>query len=234
MNDKQDMRMISSNEAGDGLEEDFAPQLIEDLRIAGSLSPDVVACIANAIRDTTGMLNGPKVSQLVRRCIPEAEPTADAISRLIFNITPQVKEETLEELEQWRMAFKARQALLPTELCESIRRNLDVLIQDERASRLLHKSRRLQRDTGNELYSVKCICDVRPVFDDEHSSIEGFVSLINFQLGYQKQNQQFDSLELSLTEDELTYIVDKSVDALKKLQLLREAMATSEEERNTK
>jgi len=230
MDNKPASRMISSNDEEASLGDELAPQLLADLRVVGSLTPEVVSCIANAVRQTTGMLNGPGVSNLVQRCIPDSESAAVAISRLVFNVTPEMKDGILEELSQWRLAYKGRQELMPTELYDNIRRNLDSLIQDERASRLLHKSRRLQRDTGNELYAVKCICDVRPVFDDEHSSIEGFVSLINFQLGYQKQNKEYDTLELSLTEDELQYIVDKSIDAIEKLQVLREAMASPEEE----
>lgn len=233
MNSDEQIPAMSTNDSSEECDDELGSELLADLRSVGTLSADAVDCVANAIRETTGMLNGPRVSQLVRKCIPHDESTAEAIARLIFNITPQKKEVILEEFEQWRMASQARQSLVPTELFGSIQRNLNALIQDERASRLLHKSRRLQRDIGNELYGVKCICDVRPVFDDEHSSIEGFVSLINFQLGYQKQNQQFDSLELSLTEDELQYIVDKAVDAIEKLKIIREAMTTPEEEGKT-
>jgi hypothetical protein len=231
MNGNETIRVIASSESVDDRDDVITPELLADLLVVGSLDPALANCIAEAIHASEGMLNGPRILILVKKCVGHAdESVSSAIARVILNFSLEMKNELLVDLAAWRLGSEARRLQVSEELYANIRRNLDVMIQDDHATQLLHKSRRLQRDTGNELYSVKCLCDVRPIFDAEHASIEGFVSLVNFQLGYKKQNQQYETLELALTEEELQWIVSKANDALKKLKLLQDTLSESGEE----
>lgn len=231
MNRDDRLTGMMPNETAEGRDNAVAPELLADLMAVAGIEPAAIDCVAQAIGNAAGMLTGPQILAMVQECFAQADDaTVPAVARLIMNLSTEAKNELLDELDAWRVGSEASKGLVSDELFAKMRRNLDVLIQDSPATQLLHKSRRLQRDTGNELYSVKCICDVRPVFDDEHSCVEGFVSLVNLQLGYQKQNQQFETLELTLTEEELQWIVDKANDALGKLRILQDTISDSGDE----
>ena len=61
------------------------------------------------------------------------------------------------------------------------------------------KAKRLKTLTGNQAKQVEIVCDARPVFDREQTTIEGFVTQTTLKLVYESQSDDTNCIEVMLS-----------------------------------
>lgn len=196
------------------------PEMVRDLYRVSQLTEDQIRKIAGEIRDAPGLLTDDRVTEIVSKVVAAGDVTA--VVRAIRSIPPGKETRFLQMVLQLRQNRADLFSEFKDEDFDSLGTNLGKLIQDVPSLRLMHKASRLLRDIGNELQSLLFVCDARPVYSADHTTVEGFITLVNLRMGVTKQNGDFDNFEIALTEDELEYLIDQGKDALQKLRVLQQ------------
>jgi hypothetical protein len=192
--------------------------LLEDVVLLAHVNEVPIAQIAEELGSAGGMLSPDRIVEIVNEHLTGDE--AKAVARIIANVTPAEIPNVLRSLQDWSRLLPGELLAPSTSTIGKAGGNLNVLVQDYPALRLMHKAQRLVRQIGNELQSAVFICDLRPVYNEDHTEVVGFVPLVNMQLGYSKQNGNEDVLEATLTGDELRQFLGRGHDALNKLRIL--------------
>ena len=213
--------LTTLKEVGNGTT--LPPKMIEDLRHIADLDTTVVEGLSKAVAATPGVLTRDRLHELIKEAITD-EKAAGSVARTLRNMPPEIKEEILGIVDRWRHSNKKRLELLSDSIFDALKRNIDLLVQDYPAVSLMRKAERLLRDTGNEFEEALFICDLRPIFDKPQKRVEGFVALTTFRLRYLRQSGDSDFFELTLTEDELSTLVEHAQRALNKLRVLKESI----------
>lgn len=192
--------------------------LIEDVVVLAHVNEAAIAQIAEELGTAGGMLSPHRILEIVEEHLTGDE--ANAVARIIANVTPPEIPNILRSLQDWSRLLPGESLASSTSTIGKAGGNLNLLVQDYPALRLMRKAQGLLREIGNELQSAIFVCDLRPVFDDGHTEVVGFVPLVNMQLGYTRQDGDLEFFEVTLTGDELRYMIDRGQDALNKLQIL--------------
>lgn len=194
------------------------PQLLADLLLVAQLDEESIRRISDELRGSAGMLSQDRIGEIANEHL--AGDRAQAVARIIANVEPAEVPSVLSLFDEPSRRNAAEPDAPSSATISKLKGNLSALVQDYPALRLMHKAQRLVRQIGNELQSVVFICDLRPVYDEDHTEVAGFVPLVNMQLGYSKQNGDQDVLEATLTGDELRQFLGRGHDALNKLRIL--------------
>ncbi len=199
------------------------PEMVDDLRTVAKLNDSDLKRLCDGITHVQGVLTNDQLEELTKQ-IFEDDAVTEAVTRTIRNIPPEIKRDILAIVDRWRHVTPKRLERFPDRDFESLQRNLELLVQDYPGVALMRKAERLVRDTGNEFNDVLFICDLRPIFNEEHSRVEGFLAIVNLRLRYLSQNGDTDVFELALTEDELETLIEKAQKAIHKLSVLRDTV----------
>jgi hypothetical protein len=132
--------------------------------------------------------------------------------------------ETLNALDEWRRADPRHGERFPDEAFTSVRDVLPRLIRPSAALDRQRKAARLRTLTGYQGKQVEIVCDARPVFDRDRTTIEGFVTQTTLKLVYETQTDDTHCIEIALTPELVGEILDKAEMAKKKLQVLKESI----------
>ena len=201
----------------------FLPsEMVRDLRTVAAVETAAVDGLTQALRQETGVLTEERLENLTKQFFDDA--TAESVARTLQNLGPKSKQKILALVDCWRQASDEGRQSLPDAVFAALERNLDALVQDYPSLALMRKAQRLLRDTGNEIEDSIFICDLRPVFDKPQERVEGFVALANLRFRYIRQSGQHDVFEITLTEDELSTLVEQGQKALNKLKVLKETV----------
>lgn len=194
------------------------PRAREDLLLLALLDEEPIRKISEQISSSAAMLSPHRIAEIVKEHLAGDE--AEAVARILSNVTPAEIPTALRVVDDWSRRQAGQHQAPSDSTADKLSDNLSLLVQDYPALRVMHKAQRLLREIGNELQSVIFVCDLRPVYDDEHTEVVGFVPLINMQIGYTKQNGAPEFFEATLSGDELRQLVNRGQDALNKLQIL--------------
>lgn len=197
-------------------EEDMQ-QFIGDLLILASIP-------AESISDFITRLEGQKsffpFKAFLHQHIPVA--AAEAVGRLVINLEPESLSTVEDILDSWRKELNDPQ-LLDEQSIETLKHNLKRLTQPtvRRVIRRLRKANNLMTATGNGITGLTFICDVRPVYNDDRTDIEGFVPLATMKLFYDDANGEQEVIELTITSDDLDSIIERATKAREKLNVMQ-------------
>lgn len=200
------------------------PQMVEDLRLLADIDERSITEIANTLRNEQGVLTEERFSEAISEHVDE--DAVNVVMRTIQRIPPEFVQQVIALINRWRQLSETNLQVFPDEVFAELKCNLAILTQEFPSVLLMRKGNRLLRDTGNELAEVAYICDLRPVFDDAHERVEGFVALANLRLRFVRQNGDHDVFELAITEGELHTLMERSQDALDKLRVMKETVAS--------
>ncbi|HKI17947.1 MAG TPA: hypothetical protein VKA15_08700 [Isosphaeraceae bacterium] len=199
------------------------PQMISDLLEISRIPPPVVAQIGASVEKASGFLDDARLQKLVKGVISD-EKTAAAVVNALRNLRPPAVERTLSALKEWRDADPRHVAEFDDEALAAVTSNLPRLIRPSPALDRQRKARRLRTLTGHQGKEVEIVCDARPVFDRERTTIEGFVMETTLKLVYESQSEDLNCIEIMLSAKLLGQLLDKARKAKKKLQVLGESI----------
>ncbi len=197
-------------------------QMISDLLEISRIPPPVIEQIGAAVEGATGFLGDTRLEELVKEAIPDNETTADAVLNALRNLRSSSLEEILNALEEWRRADARDLERFPDEAFASVRRALPKLVRPSAALDRQREAARLRALTGHQGKRVEIVCDARPVFDREQTTIEGFVTQLTLKLVYETQSDDTRCIEIALSPELVKELLDEAEKARKKLEALGE------------
>jgi len=200
-------------------------QMISDLLQISRIPPPVIEQIGASVEGAGGFLDDTRLEKLVKEVIPEDDETAaDAVVNALCNLRSCSLEEILNALEEWRRADARHLGTFPDEAFASVRRVLPRLIRPSAALDRQREAGRLRALTGHQGKHVEIVCDARPVFDRELTTIEGFVTKTTLKLMYETQSDDTRCIEIALSPELVGKLLDEAEKARKKLQALGESI----------
>lgn len=205
------------------------PEMLRDLRVIAGLSDEKCRQLGGALCSLEGLATSDAIKDAVKACLSEEdedEGKIESVVNALSSLKPQVIPRLMESIKAWALARKSRQEIFSDSVLERLGENLQVLISDYHAVVLMQKADQLLRDVGNEFQSVKFVCDLRPVFDEQRANVEGFVLLANMRLIYISQDGQRHVCEIAFTEEELQQLRNDVDKAQSKLEVLKEVRST--------
>ncbi len=198
------------------------PDMLRDFRSIASLTPESVASVGRALGCLPPSSSGDVIEKTIGQCLAAhgKEEAAGSVLRALMNVDADSIGSLLNVLRQWATVDQRRREVFSDEVVDRLQHNFEVLITHNPAVRIMQKAERLLRDVGNELQSVKFVCDLRPVFDDAREQVEAFATIANMRLLYVSQDGERRACEMALTEGELTHLKEHVDTALAKLRVL--------------
>lgn len=194
------------------------PGMLDDLIAVGKVAADRIEALAAELVHQTGIPNAQYLEEMVVRHVGEKALTKPVLNTLI-NLRSDRVEETIGTVQRWRDANTQNAAKLPDETLDLIRDRLSRLVRDYPALMRYRKAQRLRTLTGRMVDSVAIICDLRPVFDQSRTVVEGFIPMTTLRVAYQN-NEGSGSLEVSLSTDDLNTLGEEVERAKQKLRSL--------------
>lgn len=200
------------------------PAFVEDARVFGQIPIDALDRALALVRDTPGFLGRARIIELLVGALGDAKQ-GESLANVLVNfarlrqdlsIPPKVflreviskVPKSLEQLDEpLREAVQGRlpKALEPVP-CVDRQVKVDALV----------------RRTGSHLDDLSMTCDLRPVFNDDRTQVEGLVPLTTLRLVTHLAGTFEPSvLEISVTEKELARLCDEVDRAKRKLVALK-------------
>ena len=195
-------------------------EMLSDLLAISRLSVENVQQISTALESASGFLDDSRLEAVIGEMLTD-EQVGEALARAIRGLRPQAVEKTLATLRMWRQADPSRADRFPDESLQAIETILPKLIRPYSALERQRKARRLESLTGNQIRETEIVCDARPVFDSDRSSIEGIVTQTILKIVFDSQQEESNCIELVLTEKQLKQLGEKIGKAQQKLEVLR-------------
>ncbi len=168
-------------------------------------------------------LDRTEIRNVVAHTLGESE-LAQRVSRLIGRISAMVRQ--ADEPPQEAMHL-LREALV--DQCEEgevqkrsqIAGRLERLILEPPGLTQQHKAEQLASLVEAELDEAQLICDMRPVFDDERSEIQGAVPISRLILDLTRSDGSSVRTEVGITEAQILELRDRADAAIRKLDAIK-------------
>lgn len=199
------------------------PKMVDDLRAVSEIPEETIGAIAEELEAQEGVLN-PSRLRAVLTAVLNDERFVGATVAALQNLQPERIPQTLRSLRQWRERDEGNAERFPDEALESLERKLPSLIRDYPAIVRYRKALWLSSATGNVATSFEVICDARPVFNERRDLIEGMIPLTTLKIAFEQQDEEISFLEVNLSQEMLTELIEKAQKAQQKLGVLRDCI----------
>jgi hypothetical protein len=187
------------------------------------IDDDRIAALAEALVEERSFLDRPGLSAIVDQCLGPGEDAAN-VSRILWRLS-QVLRGADEPLAEAVRVLKESISKFSTAIAENDRTKFG-----ERVERLValpaaftrqYKAEKLAEATGAQLEDIQIICDIRPVFNEDRSVIEGAVPVTTLRLDFVELDGTTSSVEVRLTERQVSDLCDKAESARKKVSVIK-------------
>ncbi|OHB67292.1 MAG: hypothetical protein A2V70_15455 [Planctomycetes bacterium RBG_13_63_9] len=179
--------------------------------------------LADALAQNTSFLNRTALSEAVEQVIGAGENSRN-IARTVWRVN-RILRDADEPLDSAVAVLKRAINELCDKLSEDNRKRLgdrlERLAAAPAAFSRQHKAEKLAEATGAELEDLQIICDIRPVFNDDRSVIEGAIPLSTLRLDIVHVDETSRSIEIRLTEQQLTDLSAKVESAKRKISAIK-------------
>ena len=211
------------------LDRDFASsgEFVEDARAILALQDVQVREISEALEHHTGFLDSDAIKSLV---VPQVddEEQRERLARFItfldkmFAQSGKLANDFVENVRK-RLAEQSAGTFSDGDLL-SLTERISALIKDQPGFKRQRKAERLYDEIGIPVRDLKIICDLRPVFDKKHTSVEGMILVTTLKVAAIDVDGLPITLQAKLTEKQVADLAEKAGEARQKLSVLRHLM----------
>jgi len=205
--------------------EDF----ISDARCILKLSEDDYLRIAGELSRTEEFLGYTAIYSIVESVLGQQEDSEE-LATFIYQLTTLTYEYDLspaEVISELGAAILAEKSLLDEEEKRVTVDRLQAFIGEPQGIARQHKAKQLEKLIGAELDDFRFICDIRPIFDQQHERIDGAVPISILKLDYTDARGQAAVLEVRVTEEQIERFENKVADAKSKLSMIKTLLSNS-------
>ena len=200
-------------------QDDESQQLLRDLLALSAMPNETIVLMASELQGQKPFVS---LQALLNKHITNPDAN-EAIARLITNLDVESIPFAKQWVQTWRESFDRDKRPLSDEEFELLTRNLHTLIQPSTIAivRRTQKAAALLSATGNQITGLTFVCDVRPVYNEERSEIDGYVTLATMKLFFDRPNAERDAIEIVLTSDQIDEVLDRVTKAREKLNVMQ-------------
>ncbi len=199
---------------------------LEDARRILRLDQDTFLRLAARLNKTDAFLSRSDLATVVGKALEE-DGGSEQVASIIFRIAGYVHDADMDANAAMDVLGKAieknTEGLEPQERQTLIDR-LRKLVAEPIGIAKQYKAQRLVGAIGAELDDFQIICDIRPIFDQEHERIEGAIPLTILRLEYSQADGEPAVVELRLTEKQITKFSERVADAHLKLRMIKDLL----------
>lgn len=200
-------------------EADFR-QLLVDFKQLSEVPGEHVDRLADALHSASEFY---LIEKVIAANIDD-ESQADAVSRLVENVTPESLKFLIGMVKSWRKSLSDSDSYMTEEELEAVSIALTKLIQNSPAITRVKKAQVLKTVTGNEVFGVMFVCDARPVYNDARDDIEGYLPVTTMKIVYHRQNGDSEEMEFALMPNEIDLFIERATNAREKVNVLNAKM----------
>ncbi len=178
--------------------------------------------LSSSLASFPSFLDKAAVENIVGKCV-EAARVAE-IAELVYRLNDVLRGSSDAPDDAVRLLVQELSAHgneFPEPVLTRLSQRLTALVVVPRGFTLQQKAELLAEATGAELVNLNIICDVRPVFDNERTKIEGVIAVTTLRLELNQPDGTVLPVECRLTEPQLERL-GKAVDrAQNKLSVIK-------------
>ena len=200
-------------------DEDF----VKDAQRILAIGPDQFEELAVALEQFSSFLSRELLTEVVVEAIGETDD-AKKIGRTIRRLATVLRESedpVGENVGELKDAINEHLTQLNSDERQTLGERLDRLAAKPSGFDRQYKAQELVDATGKELDGLQFICDMRPVFNEDRSTVEGVIPLTTLRIDI-SDGDASSSMDIRLNEEQLNDLFDKSQIALRKLSMLKE------------
>lgn len=196
-------------------------EMVDDLVLIADLKPELLEEVSQRLSAIPGFLEPARLHEMLQELTKDSR-VAEALVRALRSIEPDHREEFLASLEHLP---REESGELDSQRLARLKDNLAKLVQPYAAMKRFEKAVRLAEATGNRFYSVELLCDLRPIFDDTRTKIEGMIPYTRLHLVAIGEDGLPLSFEVELSRQDVSDLSDKARKAEQKLAALMRFVA---------
>jgi hypothetical protein len=207
-------------------------RFLADAKRALDPSIEQLVAIADELSSFPGFLDQKTLRGIVGSII-QSDEHARSVSRLILNVSRMFRlsgrtlKDLSEQLDAWQRTDENQKVFSVEELAE-LQRRLSVILKPFDGIERQAKARRLVGATGLKLKAIELICDLRPVFDEERTSVEGVFPYTILKVVCDGEDGLPISMEAILSERDVDELAKKAEAATIKLRSLKALLAAKD------
>ncbi len=202
-------------------DEDFLADAGEVLGLEGS----VCAALEEALAAEKSFLSRRALKNVVQRVLGPESPVAKRVSAFIWRLHRTIRRDSDETVERsvalLREAISEHSEKLSVEQRKVLADRIERLVAVPAGLARQFKAECLAEATGTELEDLQVICDLRPVFNEERSEIEGAIPISILKLDVLGPNGLPSRIEVRLTEAQVADLFEKAHYAQTKLSVIK-------------
>lgn len=200
-------------------DEDF----LSDAKRILEIDAERIAALAQALVEDQSFLDRTGLSAIVEQCLGPGE-NATNLSRILWRLS-QILRDADQPLDKavgvLKHSLNKFSTAIPEDGRKKLGERLEKLVAAPAAFTRQHKAEKLAEATGVELEDIQIICDIRPVFNEDRSVIDGAVPVTTLRLELVELNGTTSSVEVRLTEQQVVDLSDKAESAKKKISVIK-------------
>ncbi len=194
--------------------------MLADLKEVAALSATDVKALSQRLADAKGFLDPKALAATIRQVVHE-ENAAQSVQRALRNLGPRDIEPLLKALSD---QGQEEGFPLAKDSLDRLAKILPELIQTYPALARFEKAERLAKLTGQQLESVDLVCDLRPIFDESRTQLEGMMPYTRLRLVAKGADGLPNAFEAELSEQAVHDLAGKAAKAMEKLAVLRQTI----------
>lgn len=206
-------------------DEDF----IADAGAVLSLDAPVCAALESALIAEKSFLSRKMLNGIVERVLGSESEEIKKVSAFIWRVHRTIRRDSDETVERavalLRKAIEENTKELTEEQRKLLADRIEKLVAAPTGLARQYKAEQLADVTGTELEDLQVICDLRPVFNEERSEIEGAIPISTLKLDVLGPNGMPARIEVRLTEVQIADLFEKAHYAQTKLSSIKQMMA---------
>lgn len=197
----------------------------DDALLFVSIPDEQLAEVVSVLRASDGFIGPSALKKIVTEHVTDTQQRS-ALSKFVTYFARNRRQRKSSDLEQYQAQLTEEigtqlRGRLPDEALDVLLGRLPaVLLASVGVDRQL-KAEDLVRKTGRRLASLEVISDIRPVFDETRTKIEGMVPLTTLYVVSAGSASAPQTTEFVLSEKQLKDLADKTARALSKLQTIK-------------
>jgi hypothetical protein len=201
-------------------DEDF----LSDAKILLDIDDTKYSKLANSLIAEKDFIDRNKLNDIVQSVLGTNDQ-AKVISKIIWRLHKLMREQSNETLERsielLGEAINEHSESLSKEQHGKLIKRIEELVVSPQSLSRQQKAEELAESIGKELESLQLICDIRPVFDESRSNIEGAIPISMLILDYADPGGSTSRIEIRMTEEQIRDLCDKSQHAKNKILVLK-------------
>ena len=206
-------------------DEDF----LADAKVVLALEDSVCAALSDALTTETSFLDRETLRGVVKRVLGPEVLDAEAVADFIWLLHRALRHESDETVDRsvalLREAIAEHSNKLTKQQKKQLADRIEKLVAAPSGLARQHKAEQLAEATGTELEDLQVICDVRPVFNEARSEIEGAIPISTLKLDVTNPDGSPSRIEVRLTESQVTDLCAKAQYAESKLLVIKRLLA---------